>query len=309
VEDGDALVVPTSGSSGAPKGVVLTHDAVRASARATSTRLAVDPSRDRWLACLPLAHVGGLSVVTRALVTGTPLIVHDGFDADAVERAARDDAVTLVSLVATALRRIDPTGFRVIVLGGSTPPRDRPPNAVATYGMTETGSGIVYDGVPLDGVEVRVDDGTGAIAVRGPMLLRCYRDGADPKDREGWFATGDLGAIDANGLLRVDGRAGDLIISGGENIWPEPVEAILASDDKIADVAVTGRADDEWGQRVVAMVVPRDPRDPPRLDDLRALVKEHMGPWAAPREVVLVDAIPRTPLGKVRRAALSDRGE
>src|SRR3954452_4072347 len=129
VEDGDALVVATSGTTGAPKGVVLTHDAVRASAQATTARLAVDPSRDRWLACLPLAHVGGLSVITRALVTGTPLVVHDVFDAAAVERAALEGA-TLVSLVATALRRIDPSAFRAIVLGGAAPPAHVPDNTV-----------------------------------------------------------------------------------------------------------------------------------------------------------------------------------
>ncbi|MCU1376221.1 MAG: menE, partial [Actinomycetia bacterium] len=134
VDDGDALVVPTSGTTGEPKGAVLTHDAVRASARATSARLAVDPERDRWLSCLPLAHVGGLSVVLRAMVTETPLT----FDVD--------EPATLVSLVATQLLRMDTSRFRTVVLGGAAPPEDRPANCVTTYGMTETGSGIVYDG-------------------------------------------------------------------------------------------------------------------------------------------------------------------
>ena len=300
-EDGDALVVATSGTSGEPKGVVLTHAAIAASAMATSERLGVDPQRDRWLACLPLAHVGGLSVVTRALATGTPLVVHDGFDATAVSQAAASDGVTLVSLVATALQRVDASRFRVIVLGGAAPPEDVPPNAVTTYGMTETGSGVVYDGVPLDGVEVRVES-SGEILIRGPMLLRAYRDGTDPKDADGWFATGDLGEIDSlSGRLRVFGRAGDLIITGGENVWPEPVEAILAELPGVADVAVIGRADDEWGQRVVAVIVPADSTRPPTLDALRAAVKEHIGPWAAPRAIELVDSIPRTALGKVRR--------
>lgn len=299
VEEGDALVVATSGTSGEPKGVVLTHDAIRASARATSVRLGV-ASGDAWLACLPLAHVGGLSVVTRALVTGTRVVVHDGFDEHAVEAAARHDGVTLVSLVATALRRIDPSVFRVIVLGGSAPPRDLPPNVVTTYGMTETGSGIVYDGQPLDDVDVRVVDGE--IQVRGPMLLRCYRDGTDPKDAQGWLATGDLGDIDpVTQRLRVKGRAGDLIITGGENVWPDAVEAVLAEDDDVAEAAVIGRPDEEWGQRVVAVIVALDPRRPPPLDRLRTLVKERIGPWAAPREIELVDRLPRTALGKLRR--------
>jgi O-succinylbenzoic acid--CoA ligase len=304
VEDGDALVVATSGTSGEPKGVVLTHDAIAASATATSRRLAVEPSRDCWLACLPLAHVGGLSVVTRALATGTRLVVHDGFSSDAVLAAVERDGVTLVSLVATALQRIDAALFRTIVLGGAAPPSDLPPNVVTTYGMTETGSGVIYDGKPLDGVEVRIDAG-GEILLRGPMLLRTYRDGTDPKDADGWFATGDLGEIDSiTGHLGVFGRAGDLIISGGENVWPEPVEAILASQAGVADVAVVGRADSEWGQRVVAVVVPSDPTRPPAIDALRGAVKERIGPWAAPRELELVDSIPRTALGKVRRRDL-----
>ena len=126
IEDGDALVVATSGSSGQPKGVVLTHDALLASARATSERLGVDPARHSWLACLPLAHIGGLSVVTRALLTGTPLTVLPGFDADAVEELGRSDAVTHVSLVAAALRRLDPSVFTGILLGGSRPPGELP---------------------------------------------------------------------------------------------------------------------------------------------------------------------------------------
>ncbi|MEO5724114.1 MAG: AMP-binding protein, partial [Ilumatobacteraceae bacterium] len=154
VSPGDALVVATSGSSGEPKGVVLTHDAVRASALATTARLGAERTT-RWLACLPLSHIGGLAVITRALATGAEVEVHDGFNAASVERAARHGA-TAVSLVVTALARIDPALFRVIVLGGSGPPAQRPANAVTTYGLTETGSGVVYDGVPLDGVEVRV---------------------------------------------------------------------------------------------------------------------------------------------------------
>ena len=264
VDDGDALVVATSGSTGAPKGVVLTHRAIAASAEATSRRLEVTTD-DHWLACLPLSHVGGLSVVTRALHSGTRLTVLPGFDANAVAAVG----ATLVSLVATTLRRIDPSIFRTIVLGGSRPPADRPPNTVTTYGMTETGSGVVYDGVPLDGVEVRLDDGA-EVWLRGPMLMRCYRDGSSPLDADGWLPTGDLGRWLDDGRLHVDGRRGDLIITGGENVWPEAVEAILASHPAVAEAMVRGVDDDEWGQVVEAVIVPAA-GDPPTLDSLRGV--------------------------------------
>jgi O-succinylbenzoic acid--CoA ligase len=301
VEPGDALVVVTSGTTGEPKGAVLTHDAIRASAVATSARLSVDPASDRWLSCLPLAHVGGLSVVTRALLTGTPL-TFDPYD-------ARHPA-TLVSLVGTQLARIDVRRFRAVLLGGSAPPADRPANCIATYGMTETGSGVVYDGLPLDGVEVRVQDGSGELLVRGPMLLRAYRDGTDPRDATGWFPTGDAGGVDADGIVHVDGRIAEVIVTGGEKVWPEPVERVLASVSGVADVAVAGRPDAEWGERVVAFVVPEaDPPDPDLLlGALRDAVKAELPPWCAPKELVLVAALPRTALGKVRRGELATDG-
>jgi O-succinylbenzoic acid--CoA ligase len=299
VDDGDALLVATSGSTGEPKGALLTHAALAASARATSERLDVTVD-DHWLACLPLSHVGGLSVVTRALLTGTRLTVHDGFDAAAVEASG----ATLVSLVTTALRRVDAARFRTVVLGGSRPPDELPRNCVTTYGMTETGSGVVYDGRPLAGVEVRISGG--GIHLRCPMLLRCYRDGTDPKDADGWFATGDVGELGPDGRLTVHGRRDDLIISGGENVWPEPVEAVLREHPDVVDVAVVGTADAEWGQLVTAVVVPADPAAPVALEDLRAAVKERLPAFAAPRRVVYRSSLPRTTLGKLRRAGLHE---
>jgi o-succinylbenzoate---CoA ligase len=303
VADGDALVVATSGTTGEPKAAVLTREAIAASARATSARLGVDPAADRWLACLPLAHVGGLSVVTRALATGTPVTVHAGFDAAAVEAAGRAGA-TLVSLVPTALRRVDPALFRIVVLGGSAMPAGLPPNAVTTYGMTETGSGIVYDGMPLDGVEVAVVDGE--IRLRCPMLLRAYRDGTDPRDAGGWFPTGDAGTWDAaRGRLRVLGRMGDVIVTGGEKVWPATVERALAAHPDVGEAAVVGVPDQEWGARVVAVVVPRDRENPPDLSALRDAVRSELPAYAAPRELRIVDALPRAGLGKVARAELA----
>jgi len=300
-------VVATSGTKGDPKGVVLTHTAVDASARSTSSRLHVDTDRDRWLCCLPLAHIGGLSVVTRSLLTGTPLTVLEHFDSEEVEHHAWAGA-TLVSLVATALQRTDTSGFRSVLLGGAAPPEELAANVVTTYGMTETGSGVVYDGFPLEHVELRIGDGSfgllGEVLVRGPMLLRCYRDGSDPKLADGWLPTGDAGQVGADGSLAVFGRMAEVIVTGGEKVWPAPVEAILAGHPGIDQVAVWKRPDPEWGDRVVAWIVPRDPATPPSLDELRDLVGLTLGRWAAPRELTMVASLPRTASGKVRRSAL-----
>jgi O-succinylbenzoic acid--CoA ligase len=319
VEPGDALVLATSGSSGQPKGVVLTHDALVASARSTTERLGVDPSRHSWLACLPLAHIGGLSVVTRALLTGTDLLVLPGFDADVVETLGRSGRITHVSLVTAALRRLDPSVFTGILLGGSRPPGDLPPNAVVTYGMTETGSGVVYDGIPLDEVEVAIahfDDGDGAeggtegageILLRAPMLLRCYRDGTTgrvlgPDGTNSWFATGDAGSLTDAGTLAVAGRIAEMITSGGEKVWPDEVERVLAAHAGVAEVAVWKRPDPEWGERVVAWIVAAG--DEPGVDELQELVAGTVAPWAAPKEIVFVAELPRTVSGKVRRGEL-----
>jgi o-succinylbenzoate---CoA ligase len=322
VDEGDALVVATSGSSGEPRGVVLTHHAVGASARATSSRLGVDPGRHAWLACLPLAHVGGLSVVTRAILTDTPLTVIPGFDTELVEGFGRAGTATHTSLVTTGLRRIDPASFTCILLGGSRPPDELPPNVVATYGMTETGSGVVYDGVPLDDVEIAlahftdegedgdrdgVGDGDGEILLRAPMLMRCYRDGADgrvtgPDGRRDWFATGDAGYVHEDGTLGVRGRVREVIVTGGEKVWPDAVERVLAGHPGVIEVAVWKRADPEWGERVVAWIVPADPA--PSAAELTELVKASLAPWAAPKEVVFSTTLPRLASGKVRRSDL-----
>jgi O-succinylbenzoic acid--CoA ligase len=303
VDEGDAFVVATSGTTGEPRGVVLTHEAVAASARAVAGRLAVDPAADKWLCCLPLAHVGGLAVVTRALATGTPLEVQPRFDPAGVEAAARRGA-TLVSLVPTALARLGQTAelYRTIVLGGGPMPNRRPRNTVATYGLTETGSGVVYDGRPLDGVGIRIAAGD-EIELRGPMLLRTYRPGNDPKDADGWFRTGDAGRLTCEGRLEVFGRMAECIRTGGEAVWPGTVEAVLRTHPGVAEAVVLGAPDTEWGERVVA-VVETNAAEPPTLDELRELVRDVLGPVAAPRQLDLVTALPRTAVGKVRRDVL-----
>ena len=297
---GDALVVASSGTSGRARAAVLTHDSLLASAIATSIALQVDPGNDRWLACLPLAHVGGLGVVTRALLSATPLEVHDGFHAAAVDKAARG-GVNLISLVPAVLDRVRAAPFRHILLGGSAMPAERPANSVATYGMTETGGGVVYDGRPLQDVECRVVDGE--IQLRCPMLLREYRDGIDPRQDDGWYPTGDGGTFE-NELLHVDGRLDDVIVTGGEKVWPELVERVLEAQPAVRGAAVVGRPDPTWGQAVTAIVEPDDPGAPPTLDALRDAVRETLPDWCAPKAIELVGELPRTALGKIRRADL-----
>ncbi|MFM8310764.1 MAG: class I adenylate-forming enzyme family protein, partial [Ilumatobacteraceae bacterium] len=162
--------------------------------------------------------------------------------------------------------------------------------------------GIAYDGRALDGVDIEVVDGE--VLVRGPMLLRCYRDGTDPRSPDGWLRTGDLGRFLPDGRLHVDGRAGDLIITGGENVWPDAVEAAITGHPSVREVAVAGLDDPEWGQRVVAWIVAEG--EPPSLADLRARVAEHLPAFCAPKEVRVVERLPRTALGKVQRHHLRD---
>lgn len=313
--EGDALVVATSGSTGEPKGVVLTHDALAAHARAVHRRLAVTDD-DRWLACLPLAHVGGLGVVVRALVEGVGLEVHDGFDAEAVAVAAsRDGGATLTSLVPTALDRVGAEGFRWVVLGGSADTAmTRPANVVRTWGLTETGGGVVYDGRPLPGVEVASVGGQ--LWVRSPTLTRGLRqpDGAirdlrrhrpDESSSLGWLATGDGGEVAPDGTVTVRGRLVDMIVTGGENLWPEPVEAVLRTHPAVAEVAVAGRPDPEWGQRVEAWVVVAEGSEAPSLVELRDHVRAQLPAWCAPRARHLAPALPRTTGGKVVRSRLT----
>lgn len=297
VEEGDAVVIATSGTTGDPKGVVLTHDAIRASAEITSQRLTVT-SNDHWVACLPVAHIGGFTVITKALYANTRLTVLPSFDAAAVESAARAGA-TLISLVSAAMQRVDTVLFRRILLGGGPPPETRPANVTVTYGMTETGSGIVYDHYALDGVEIQIGESENEIMVRSPTLLRCYRDGSDPRDANGWFPTGDAGTLDESGRLDVFGRIEEVINTGGEKVWPASVERVLRMHPSIGDVVVRGEKDAEWGERVVALVED----DPPPLEEVRELTKQYLPAYAAPREIRRVERLMRTPTGKLRRSS------
>ncbi|HSK37979.1 MAG TPA: AMP-binding protein [Actinomycetota bacterium] len=318
-EAGLAAVVATSGTSDAPKVVELGADAIRWSALATSAALEAGPG-DRWLCCLPVHGVAGLAVVARAWHTGLPVEVHERFDPAAVGQAA--GRATLVSLVPAMLRRLlaagdEPARFRRVLLGGSPIPAALASEAarravplVRTYGLTETFGGMVHDGHPLDGVELRVDgDPEGELLVRGPMLFRRYRGDPDRTAavlRDGWLRTADLGRLGPDGRLAVLGRVDDLVISGGVNVHPDEVEAVLGTHPAVAEAAVAGRPDPEWGQRVTAFVVPRDPASPPSLAELRAFARERLAAAKAPRELVLVPALPRSPSGKLLRRLLPD---
>ena len=303
MQDGDALVIASSGSTGSPKGIIHTHSSIIAGAQASVSRLQLSAS-DHWLVCIPVSHVGGFSVISRALHTGAALTLHPAFNAAAVQEAAKNGA-THTSLVATALSRIDASLFRTILLGGSSAPDNLPSNVITTYGMTETGGGVVYDGMPLDNVEIRIVDGK--IFLRCPMLMRAYCDDQTISVDDGWYATGDIGEIDDNGKLSVHGRQTDLIITGGENVWPSVVENSLASHPIVNQVVVRGIPDTTWGQRVVAYVALNDSAQTSEaklLSDLREHVKQTLPAFCAPQQIVVLAEFPRTSLGKVDVQAL-----
>jgi len=315
-DDGVALIIASSGSGGEPGLVELDRGAVDHAVRASAKALGARPG-DGWLACLPLAHVGGLLVVLRAVLLGAPLEIQEHFTVAAVSEARA--GISLTSLVPTMLSRLLGAGadlghFRKLLVGGSAIPpglRRRMTELalplVATYGQTQSCGGVVYDGVPLGGVQVAIS-AAGEIELGGPTVMRGYR--LDPEralrslTAAGRLRTGDAGHIDASGRLQVEGRLDDLIITGGEKVWPAEVEAALLDHHAVADAAVTGSPDPEWGMRVIAYIVPVDPRTPPTLGQLRDFVAERMSRHKAPAEVVLTTSLPRTALGKVRRGRL-----
>ena len=304
VAEGTAVVVGTSGSTGVPKGVELSAAALRHSARASLDRVGARAG-ERWLCCLPATHVAGLAVLVRSLVSGTEPVLAERADAETVAASG----CAHLSLVPTQLQRLlqeasaPLTGFSSVLLGGAAAPaglldaaRDSGVPVVTTYGMTETCGGCVYDGVPLDGVRAEVRD-DGRIWVSGPVLFSGYLRGPRaPAD--GWFRTGDLGALDAGGRLRVRGRADDVINTGGHKVVPGEVAAALQACPGVRDAAVVGQPDPEWGERVVAVVVPADPGDPPTVELLRRHVRERLPRYAIPSRVVMVDAVPMLPSGK-----------
>jgi O-succinylbenzoic acid--CoA ligase len=315
-EDAAAMVIHTSGTTGGPRPVVLTHGNWAAHAWASAAALG-HPTDERWLCCLPLSHVGGLGILVRAAIHATTVLVHERFDARAVATALHE-GVTGVSLVPTMLGRVldasleRPPLLRVALIGGGPVPPGMLRRALAagipvaqTYGLTEgcsqvtaeePGEGSGTAGRPLHGVELSLDAG-GEILVRGPTVA------PGSVDEDGFLHTGDLGVLDRRGRLTVVGRRSETIVSGGENVAPAEVEAALESHPAVAEAAVFGRPDPEWGERVVAAVVLREGATA-APDDLRTHAAARLARFKVPKDVELRAALPRTASRKVRRAEL-----
>ena len=334
-------VLYTSGTTGRPKGAVLTYGNHLWSATASALNLGLQPD-DRWLACLPLFHVGGLSILLRSVIYGTAAIVHPGFDAARVNAAIDNDGVTIVSVVANMLQRLldarsdrpFPATLRCILLGGGPAPEPLLKRCVAfgvpvvqTYGLTETASQIATlapedalrklgsAGKPLFGSELRIvaEDGSecppgvaGELVVRGPTVTPGYLNRADETaaaTRDGWLHTGDLGHLDAEGYLYVLDRRDDLIVSGGENVYPAEIEAVLQSHPDVVEAGVYGVDDARWGKAPAAVVILRAGA----TADAAALIaycRERLAAYKTPSRIGFAEALPRNAAGKLLRREL-----
>ncbi len=332
--DPPLAILYTSGTTGRPRGAVLTRAAFVAAAAASADNLGWQDD-DRWLLCMPLSHVGGLSILTRCLIARRPLVMTraPGFDPEALCHVLRRDRVTLVSLVPTMLRRVldchppaaPPVHLRAVLLGGASAPDDLLHRAVArgwpvltTYGLTEACSQVTTQrrgtlaspdlgaGPSVAGMEVRIVEGQ--IQVRGSAMMSGYlTQDIAPFLPGGWFPTGDLGYLDPGGRLHLLARRTDLIVTGGENVYPLEVEGIVERCPGVAAAAVFGVPDEVWGQIVAIAVVPRaaaGPTDPAILAAaLRAHVDEHLATHKRPRRWALLPELPFTSSGKLDRRA------
>lgn len=335
--DDPAMLLFTSGTTGKPKGALLSHGNILASAQALVTAWRWTPT-DRLILCLPLFHMHGLGVgVHGTLLSGGSAVVLPGFDVDQVLDAARHHQASLLFGVPTmwvrllASPRVSELQLLRLCVSGSAPlaadvwkdlAAQGHQQIVERYGMTETvmltSNPLVGDrragtvGLPLPGVEVRLDrcgnDSIGEIQVRGPNVFSGYappsRSGLDD---EGWFATGDLGSIDKGGYLSIVGRSKDLIISGGYNVYPRDVEDVVRSHSSVADCAVVGESNREWGETVTACIILKrvGSIDPELIADLiRDYAATHLANYQRPRRVVILNEFPRNALGKVVKAEL-----
>jgi O-succinylbenzoic acid--CoA ligase len=304
--DAVAVIIHTSGTTAQPKPVELTYGNFAASAEASAANLGVDPG-DRWLCAMPLFHVGGLSILTRSAIYGTCAVIHERFEAEAVRESLESGEATLVSVVATMLRRLRAAGLRAApslraaLVGGGPVPRDLLEwgeeiglPLVPTYGMTETCSQIATPRL-LPEVEVRTS-AEGELLVRGPMVA------PGSLSDDGWLHTGDRGHVDPDGTLHVESRIKDTIVTGGENVAAAEVEEALLAHPSVEDAAVVGRPDEEWGEAVVAFVVATgDVSD----EELIAHCRERLAGYKVPRGIERVSELPRTASGKLLKGRLN----
>jgi o-succinylbenzoate---CoA ligase len=306
-----ATVMHTSGTTSAPKPVELTLANWHANALGSAVMLGLD-LRERWLCVMPLAHVGGLSILLRSTLYGTTVVLHERFETEAVlaELMSPERRITLVSLVPTMLARLldagleRPPALRWALLGGGPIAPALLERAAAagvpvapTYGMTEACSQIATFGLALPGVELASTE-AGELLVKGSIVA--------PGSRapDGWLHTGDLARFDGGGRLVIVGRRADTIVSGGENVAPAEVEAILLEHPAVADAGVFARPDEEWGEAVVANVVVRDGGGV-TPDELRAFCAERLAGFKVPKTIAFVLELPRTPSGKLLRRELA----
>lgn len=345
LEERAALVLQTSGTSGRPKAAVLSLENLLASAEASIELLGSDP-RDRWLLCMPLFHIAGLSILIRSALSGTSVVLHERFDAERVAAALDGERVTRVSFVATMLQAVietrgerpAPESLSLVLLGGGPASQDLLSRARAlhypiapSYGLTEAASQVATrppsavitresdlagEMAPLPGVEIRIVDNQGVsvgagidgeIALRGPIVMKGYLDDPEATStafRDGWFMTGDAGRLDRAGRLRVLDRRADLIISGGENIYPAEIESVLVAHPEIRDGAVVGVSDAEFGARPIAFVVLRAGASLDRAS-LEKFCRERLAGYKIPVDFIEIDEIPRTASGKLLRRLLA----
>ncbi len=338
-------IVYTSGSTGRPKGALLTYGNHWWNAVGSALNLGLRDD-DRWLACLPLFHVGGLAILRRSVIYGAPVVIHGSFEPRAVIRAIEKEGVTIVSLVPTTLTRLldrrgprpFPGNLRCFLVGGSPLSPSLRERCLAagwpvtpTYGMTESASQLATlplaetfrdvhgaVGKPLFPVQIKIvsrDDQTetppgspGSILVCGPTISSGYweheTDSGDGRPG-GWFDTGDVGVIDKEGYLHVESREGDIIISGGENVYPVEVESALAEHPDVVDVGVVGVDHEEWGEMVAAAVVLREGASMAQ-SDLIAFCRERVADYKIPRRMRFVPSLPRNAAGKILRDEMRD---
>ena len=328
----------TSGTTGTPKGVVLSLGNFFYSATASAYRLGVQPN-DLWLCTLPLYHVGGLSILLRSSLYGTAVNLHSRFELAEVTRVLSQEPVTLVSLVPTMLYRLlespdfQPNeALRLVLLGGAAASEvllekasERGLPVATTYGLSEACSQVTTArpekarakpgtvGKPLMFTQVRVTDAggqevaagiIGEVWVQGSSVMQGYLDAGATAGalRDGWLHTGDLGYLDAEGDLFIVQRRADLIVTGGENVYPAEVERVLQKYPQVAEACVVGVPHPEWGQSVAAAVEPKTFEDNDRLlSDLEKLCRESLAGYKQPRAFLLLDELPRTSSGKPKR--------